>query len=64
MQFRAVRQWGGGERWRTVMRDVVSVPVLSEQMVVAPPMVSHALRCRTCAPPRNAAPRRREGPPS
>ena len=31
----------------TVIRLVVSVPVLSEQMVVAPPMVSHALKCRT-----------------
>jgi len=31
----------------TVILEVVSVPVLSEQMVVAPPMVSHALRCRT-----------------
>jgi hypothetical protein len=35
-------------RRRTVILEVVSVPVLSEQMVVAPPMVSHALRCRTC----------------
>mmetsp|Transcript_60784 Transcript_60784/g.162517 ORF Transcript_60784/g.162517 Transcript_60784/m.162517 type:complete len:294 (+) Transcript_60784:619-1500(+) len=31
----------------TVMRPVVSVPVLSEQMVVADPIVSHALRWRT-----------------
>ena len=32
---------------RTVMRLVVSVPVLSEQMVVAEPMVSHASMCLT-----------------
>ena len=31
----------------TVMRFSVSVPVLSEQMVVAPPMVSHAASTRT-----------------
>ena len=31
----------------TVMRLVVSVPVLSEQMAVALPMVSQASRCRT-----------------
>mmetsp|Transcript_8763 Transcript_8763/g.20683 ORF Transcript_8763/g.20683 Transcript_8763/m.20683 type:complete len:303 (-) Transcript_8763:996-1904(-) len=31
----------------TVIFDVVNVPVLSEQMVVAPPMVSHADKCRT-----------------
>mmetsp|Transcript_122106 Transcript_122106/g.182354 ORF Transcript_122106/g.182354 Transcript_122106/m.182354 type:complete len:269 (+) Transcript_122106:854-1660(+) len=31
----------------TVILEVVRVPVLSEQMVVAPPIVSHALRCRT-----------------
>mmetsp|Transcript_21595 Transcript_21595/g.43788 ORF Transcript_21595/g.43788 Transcript_21595/m.43788 type:complete len:232 (+) Transcript_21595:1836-2531(+) len=31
----------------TVIFEVVRVPVLSEQMVVAPPMVSHALRWRT-----------------
>jgi hypothetical protein len=31
----------------TVILDVVSVPVLSLQMVVALPMVSQALKCRT-----------------
>lgn len=31
----------------TVMRLVVRVPVLSEQMVVAFPMVSQASKCRT-----------------
>ena len=31
----------------TDILPVVSVPVLSEQMVVADPMVSHAERCRT-----------------
>ena len=31
----------------TVILLVVSVPVLSLQMVVAPPIVSQALRCRT-----------------
>mmetsp|Transcript_21596 Transcript_21596/g.43794 ORF Transcript_21596/g.43794 Transcript_21596/m.43794 type:complete len:334 (+) Transcript_21596:320-1321(+) len=31
----------------TVIFDVVSVPVLSLQIVVAPPMVSQALKCRT-----------------
>eukprot|EP00659_Diplonema_papillatum_P004087 gene4086-biopygen4022 len=30
-----------------VISDLVSVPVLSEQMHVAPPMVSHAARCLT-----------------
>jgi len=52
----SVREGGGGWRgaevaayhaFTTVMREVVRVPVLSEQMVVAPPMVSHALRWRT-----------------
>mmetsp|Transcript_20483 Transcript_20483/g.67652 ORF Transcript_20483/g.67652 Transcript_20483/m.67652 type:complete len:212 (+) Transcript_20483:1570-2205(+) len=32
---------------RTVMRFAVSVPVLSEQIVVAEPMVSHAFMCLT-----------------
>lgn len=31
----------------TVMRLVVNVPVLSEQMAVALPIVSHASKCRT-----------------
>jgi hypothetical protein len=33
--------------WTTVMRFSVSVPVLSEQMFVAPPIVSHASKCLT-----------------
>lgn len=31
----------------TVILEVVKVPVLSEQIVVAPPIVSHALKCLT-----------------
>ena len=45
----SVRTWPAIQTLTTVMREVVSVPVLSEQMVVAPPIVSHADRCRTCA---------------
>lgn len=33
--------------WTTVIRFVVSVPVLSEQMAVAFPIVSQASKCRT-----------------
>lgn len=37
--------------WRGLTWLRVRVPVLSLQMVVLHPMVSHELRCRTCAPP-------------
>mmetsp|Transcript_8895 Transcript_8895/g.23261 ORF Transcript_8895/g.23261 Transcript_8895/m.23261 type:complete len:434 (+) Transcript_8895:509-1810(+) len=40
-------KWPPHRRRTTVIRPVVRVPVLSLQMVVADPMVSQALRCRT-----------------
>ena len=39
--------WPAMYAWTTVIRFVVSVPVLSEQIVVAFPIVSQASRCRT-----------------